>query len=95
MIFIDTNVAIDLRDGLPGATARIDRVGAPAVMSIITRVELEGGVWRVPGSAPRRRAGLDLLLQQVPVVPLTDEDVRTYGRIVETAGLIGGASLTG
>lgn len=48
---INTNVAIMLRDGDAAITARIGALTRPVVLSIITRVELEGGVYREPAQA--------------------------------------------
>ena len=55
MAFIlDTNVAIHLRDGDRVTTAKIAALDDAIPLSIITRVELEGGVYREPTYAPAR-----------------------------------------
>jgi hypothetical protein len=38
------------------------------VMSIVTRVELEGGVYRVPEYSAIRRARLDVLIAAIPAL---------------------------
>ena len=43
---LDTNVAIHLRDGDPMVTGKIAALDDAVLMSIVTRVELEGGVYR-------------------------------------------------
>jgi len=48
---IDTDVAIHLRDGDPGILARVSALGDAVLMSVVTRVELEGGVYRDPAQA--------------------------------------------
>ena len=45
---LDTNVAIHLRDGDPEITDRVAALDDAVLISIITRVELEGGVLREP-----------------------------------------------
>ena len=50
---LDTNVAIHLRDGDPGVTARVAALDGAVLLSIVTRVELEGGVYREPAHAAR------------------------------------------
>ena len=83
---IDTNVAILLRDREPEIMSRLDAMSGNAMISIITQVELEGGVYRDPKLSPERRAALDILLQGLIVLPFTIEAVRAYARIVERLG---------
>lgn len=86
MIFIDTNVAIDLRDNEPGAKQRIIRLRAVPILSIISRLELESGVHRDPAEAEFRRRALDMFLDGVEVELLDHGDVAAYGRIVQALG---------
>jgi predicted nucleic acid-binding protein len=85
LILLDTSVAIPIRD----MDARILAVAEPywtdPLISVITRVELEGGVMR-PGSDPRRRALLDAFLGSVTVLDFTQAEVERYRGIVEQAG---------
>ena len=43
---LDTNVAIHLRDGDPAVTQKVAALQGAVLMSIVTRVELQGGVYR-------------------------------------------------
>jgi predicted nucleic acid-binding protein len=54
-------------------------------MSIVTRVELEGGVYRDPPNARIRRARLDILLAAIPTIAFDDAAAAVYG-IVAQAG---------
>jgi tRNA(fMet)-specific endonuclease VapC len=83
---IDTNVAIYLRDRDPVVRAKIDSLGDTVVLSVISRVELEGGVRRDPARAAGRRARLDLMFAAMPVLPFEAADADVYRVIVETAG---------
>lgn len=83
---IDTNIAIDLRDGDSAMVSRIGAITDAVLMSVITRVELEGGVYRDPGFAAIRRARLDIVLRSIPVVAFGDEAADTYAAIVAAAG---------
>ena len=83
---IDTNVAIHLRDGDATIAARIAALDDAIVMSIVTRVELEGGVYRTPGEVPIRRARLDTLLSAIPVLAFDAAAATVYGAIVAGAG---------
>jgi len=85
-VLIDTNIAILLRDREPRTTARIGTLGGDAFISIVTHVELEGGVVRKPALAATRRASLDVLLQSLVVLPFDQRSAAAYRAIVETAG---------
>ena len=83
---LDTNVAIHLRDGDPSVTAKIASLDDAILLSIVTRVELEGGVYRNAGDAPARRARLDTLLSAIPVLAFDDAAADAYAEIVASAG---------
>lgn len=83
---IDTNVAICLRDGDSNVATRLSRLDPIPMISVLTRVELEGGVYRDRALAPIIRPRLDLLLQQFDELPFTTEEAEVYGRIVEHCG---------
>ena len=55
-------------------------------MSIVTRVELEDGVYREPAYARLRRARLDAILAAIPTLAFDDEAAEAYGAIVASAG---------
>lgn len=83
---IDTDVAIHLRDGDAGVTARVAALDDAVLMSIVTRVELEGGVYRQPEHATVRRARLDAMLKAIPALAFDDAAADAYGAIVAHAG---------
>ena len=83
---LDTNVAIHLRDGDPNVTAKIAALDDAILMSIVTRVELEGGVRRDPADAPTRRARLDAMLSGIPTLAFDDAAADAYSAIVASAG---------
>ncbi len=83
---LDTDVAIHLRDGDPTVTDKVAALDGAILMSIVTRVELEGGVYREPSHAALRRARLDAILVAVPAVAFGDEAADAYGAIVANAG---------
>lgn len=83
---IDTNVAIHLRDRDPAIRANVQTLGDGILLSVISRVELEGGVYNEPAKTPSRRLGLDLVLASVSVVPFDDAAAAVYGSIVAAAG---------
>lgn len=83
---LDTDVAIHLRDGDPAITAKVSALQDAVLMSIITRVELEGGVYRDPRNAAVRRARLDAMLAAIPAIAFDDAAAAAYGAIVPHAG---------
>lgn len=83
---LDTNVAIHLRDGDAEITRKVAALDDAILLSIITQVELEGGVHRIPSEAGVRRARLDVLLAGLPVVAFDAAAAQAYGGIVAAAG---------
>lgn len=83
---LDTNIAIHLRDGDPLVTAKIAALEGAVLLSIISRVELEGGVYREPSEVGVRRARLDVMLDALPVLDFDREAANAYRTIVEAAG---------
>jgi len=83
---LDTNVAIHLRDGDDEIASKIASLEGAIMLSIISRVELEGGVWRDPGQAGVRRPRLDAMLAALPVLAFDDAAGDAYRTIVEAAG---------
>lgn len=83
---LDTNVAIHLRDGNPVVTEKVAALDDAVLISIVTRVELEGGVYREPAHADIRRARLDAILAAIPTVAFDDSAAEAYGAIVANAG---------
>ncbi len=83
---LDTDVAIHLRDGDSVVTEKVGALDGAVLMSIITRVELEGGVYREPAYAQIKRARLDAILAAVPTIAFDNAAAEAYGAIVASAG---------
>lgn len=83
---LDTNIAIGLRDGDPTIVAALANLEGALLLSIVTRVELEGGVYRDSQDAGARRARLDAILDTLPVLPFDEAAADAYRAIVESAG---------
>ena len=83
---IDTNVAIHLRDGEPSIIARLDALSAQPEMSILTRVELEGGVYSRPELTARRRTAVDTLLARIKIHPFDSGTASAYRDILAACG---------
>ena len=83
---LDTNVAIHLRDGDPAVTSQIAALEGAILLSVISRVELEGGVYRDPAQTGIRRPRLDAMLAALPVLAFDDSAADAYRQIVEAVG---------
>lgn len=83
---LDTSVAIHLRDGDDVVTGKVAALQGAVMMSVITRVELEGGVYREPAHAPIRRARLDAILCAIPTLAFDDLAAQVYASIVANSG---------
>lgn len=86
MIFIDTNIAIALRDVDAETHRRIALLDERPVLSMITRIELENGVNREPAGTNRRRRLLEALLEDLTVVMYSHADILAYGAIIDDIG---------
>ena len=86
MIFLDTNVAIALRDVDRPTVERMRALEVRPVISVVTRIELESGVNRSSDDDQTRRQALNRMLNTLPVEFFTENDILTYGRIVRDLG---------
>ncbi len=83
---LDTNVAIHLRDGDAAVADKVAALDDAILISVVTRVELEGGVHRDAVEAPLRRARLDVLLAAIPTLAFDDAAADAYGAIIAQSG---------
>lgn len=83
---LDTSVAILLRDADSDADLRLAALDSVPALSIVSQVELEGGVQAKPQSAAGRRAACDAMLATFPVLPFDAACVAAYRGIIEAAG---------
>jgi predicted nucleic acid-binding protein len=82
---LDTSVVIHLRDSLLllGRLAELDE--RPAC-SVVSRIELENGVYRDPRWSAVRRATLDAMLERMTSLEFREEEVAAYRSIVSQIG---------
>ncbi len=83
---LDTNIAIGLRDGDTALIQRVAELDGPVMLSVVTRVELEGGVYRMGAEMATRHARLDLMLAGFAVAPFDDAAADRYRQIVAALG---------
>lgn len=85
-ILIDTNIGIFLTKGHPEVEAKVLALDAPPVMSLITLIELEGGVRGDNNMHRIRRARLQELRRWVDVLPFEEVVAQIYSDMVATLG---------
>ena len=79
---LDTNVLSDFARGERAVMARL-RQEAPfrLAVSVITEMEVEYGLARNPGLAPRVREAMRVLLNTIAVLPFEREDARVAAQL--------------
>lgn len=83
---IDTNIAIHLRDGDADVIARLAELDAAPLLSLISLVELKGGVVARSATSERRHERLAALLDEVEIVGFDQAVVEAYGQITARLG---------
>jgi predicted nucleic acid-binding protein len=85
-MLMDTNVAIGLANGQSAVADRVAALARAPFLSIISRVELESGVYADPDEAEVHRARVDTILEIVEELAFTGDEVAAYSRIVRDCG---------
>ncbi len=83
---LDTNIAIYLREGFPGIVRRVEELRDKPFLSVVSRVELEGGVYAKAEEQEKRRIAVDAMLRLLPMLDFDFEMSEVYGNIVAKAG---------
>ena len=83
---LDTSVAVLLRDSDSEADHRLAALESIPALSIVSQIELEGGVMARPALTARRRIALDAMLAVLPVLPFDAACASAYREIVEAKG---------
>ncbi|QMW22525.1 PIN domain-containing protein [Sandaracinobacteroides saxicola] len=83
---LETSAAIHLRDNHAGIVSLLAELNQRPVLSVLSRAELEGGVFARPHLAAQRQRGLAALLRRLPEIDFTRAMAARYGRIVAAAG---------
>ena len=83
---IDTNIAIHLRDRDPWVLTRYAGLSVSPALSIISVVELEGGIVGRPELASTRRESLDLLLPKFEILDFGTKAAAAYSAIIAITG---------
>lgn len=82
---LDTSAAIHLRDR-SGLLGLLGALGEPPALSVVSRVELENGVYRDPQWTAARRAKLDAMLARMVALEFGDDELAAYRGIIARIG---------
>jgi tRNA(fMet)-specific endonuclease VapC len=83
---LDTNIAIHARDGTDAVLDRLAEHGGKVLLSALSLVELQRGLYRDSGLTAIRQARLEVLLRGLPVLPFDAGAALAYGRIIAQCG---------
>ena len=85
-MLVDTDIAIHLRDGSVDLALRVAAAGVPVRLSLVSVIELKGGIFARPELSQARAAGLARLLPRVTLLPFGETEIEAYAAIVRTVG---------
>jgi tRNA(fMet)-specific endonuclease VapC len=83
---IDTNVVIHLRDGDEGIARNMAELDALPAIAMITRIELENGLYRGPEQTELLRTNLEAILRRTDVIDFGEMEFGAYRTILEQVG---------
>jgi predicted nucleic acid-binding protein len=86
MWLLDTNAAIHLRDGNEAVERKVATLQGELFLSVISFVELQGGLYRDLTQTERMRARLDAIIESVTILTFRADEAERYGEIVKHAG---------
>lgn len=87
---IDTNIAIHAGGGTEAVVTKFIENSGAIIISVLTLVELHRGLVKTPANATVRRAQLDALLRNIPVIAFDQSAAEAYGRIIAQLGWVRG-----
>lgn len=87
---VDTNTVIHARDGADRVLGKFAEHDGSLLLSALCAAELQRGFYKSPTIGTLRRARLDILLRQLPVVPFDAAAAEAYGRIIAQCGWVRG-----
>lgn len=87
---IDTNIAIHARDGTDRVLDKLAQHEGAIVLSVLSLVELQRGLYKDPANIALRLPRLELLLRDIPVLPFDATAALAYGEIIARCGWVRG-----
>jgi tRNA(fMet)-specific endonuclease VapC len=87
---LDTNIAIHARDGTDAVLERLARHAGDVLLSALSLVELQRGLYKDPVYTALRQARMEILLRHIPVLPFDEAAALVYGQIIAHCGWVRG-----
>jgi predicted nucleic acid-binding protein len=85
-LLLDTSVAVDLVDDSARVIERRHQYREQVFLSVISRVELEAGVYRDGKADEKLRDRIDELVGRLEELPFTAREVAAYSAIIAAKG---------
>jgi tRNA(fMet)-specific endonuclease VapC len=85
-LLLDTSVAVDLIDDSPRVTNRRHQYGEEIFLSVISRIELEAGVYRDGKLDTGLRRRIDELVERLEELSFSGREVAAYSAIIAARG---------
>ena len=86
MVLLDTNILVFLQDRREETVRRVLESDDLPAISLISVIELEGGIAADPAEAAGRREALDRLQHSFTTLPFDQQVVDAYARILASTG---------
>lgn len=83
---LDTNIAIHVRDGTDVVLEKLIEHEGEVLLSALSLVELQRGLYRRPELTAVRQERLETMLRSLPVLPFDTSAALAYGRIIAQCG---------
>lgn len=83
---LDTSVAVALEDVISEVAARFEALSQLPLLSVLSLVELQGGVAAAPTEREKRLQLLGRLKASLPILPFGERHAVIYGEIVGALG---------
>jgi tRNA(fMet)-specific endonuclease VapC len=83
---IDTNIAIHARDGTEAVLDRLEQNDGVILVSALSVVALQRGLYKNPAFTALRQARLTVLLRGLTVLPFDAAAALAYGQIIAQCG---------
>lgn len=87
---IDTNIAIHARDGAESVLAKLAEHDGAVLLSALSLVELQRGLYKNPAHTALRQVRLKVLVQYIPILPFDAAAAEAYGQIIAQCGWVRG-----
>jgi tRNA(fMet)-specific endonuclease VapC len=85
---LDTNIVIHARDGARSVLTKFAEHEPGLIISAISLVELQRGVFKNPADTAVRQERLSVMLKHIPVIAFDEAAARAHGRIIALNGWV-------